>query len=248
MRIKGIARILLMALFIAPAYSATTSINDWYTKLKQGQTTVQFGIYSANQGTSQHVSIQGLIGDHYSITSGTKQNGLIGLGYFLPGNEFSRFNLFYGINAFYFIPNNVSGNVTQENLFTNLAYSYDISNLPIYAAAKALIKNNDDRYNIILDAGAGPNIIKTSHFKETSLDGGTTIPDNAFKGTTNTRFSATAGIGVRTNHLFEKILLECGYRIFYLGESELNAVNNQITTNLKTGNSYAQALVCGVTF
>ena len=55
-----------------------------------------------------------------------------------------------------------------------------------------------------------------------------------------------AGIGLRVNHVLGDIPLECGYRFFYLGQGELNSANSQIPHHLKTGNSYAQGIVCGI--
>ena len=148
----------------------------------------------------------------------------------------------YGLNLFYFPNTTVNGNITQERLFTNLAYKYTVTNLPVYAGIKALLNTGSTRYNITIDVGVGPNTIRTDSFSETSLDGGETLPDaETFSGVTSVALSATAGIGIKFNNVFHQFPLEINYRFFYLGQSNLNTINNQITTTLHTGNSYANA-------
>ncbi|MES2198935.1 MAG: hypothetical protein V4489_02040, partial [Chlamydiota bacterium] len=82
-----------------------------------GRPIVEVGWFTANQGKSQHINIEGLIGDDFSVTKSSDQNFLLGLGYYFNGLDRSRISLSYGINAFYLAPTEVRGNVTQENLF-----------------------------------------------------------------------------------------------------------------------------------
>lgn len=204
---------------------------------------VQAGGYWASQGTEQFVPINGLIGDDFTLNSSNSSSYLVGLGYYMNGYENNQFRLMYGLNAYYLAKTTVEGLVIQEQIFTNLAYQYSVINWPVYVAAKALIPTRSDKWNLSLDLGIGPNFIQSSNFYETSLDGGFTLPDNAFSGQTSAAFSATAGIGFRFNNL-----LEVGYRFFYLGQGQLLTINSQILNNLNTGNSYANAVVATLVF
>lgn len=202
----------------------------------------QVGWYTATQGKSQHINIEGLIGDDFSVKKSSDQNVLIGLGYYFKGPNLAQTSLLYGVNAFYFAPIKVKGDVTQEDLFTNLSYHYSRTNYPIYLAAKALIHCTCNT-SITLDLGVGPNFAYTHGFKEHSLDGGITIPDpNIFAGKTKAVFSATAGLGWRINNLIRNFSFEIDYRFFYLGKGELKKNNSQLRNTLRTGNSYANAL------
>jgi hypothetical protein len=229
--------------------TTTLSAHPFIDKIAQGKFVVHVGGFSAsNQGKAQQINIQTLIGDYFSVSNNKNQNALFGLGYFVDGQQFNRFSLQYGMNAFYFMNTTVNGAVTQEQLVTNLGYSYDVSNLPVYATVKGLFSLKDERYHLIFDLGIGPNIKQTSSVTEKSLDGGVTIPEQPFTGKTNIIFSAMTGIGIRLDHAIDKAPLECGYHIFYLGRGQFNTTSNQILNSLTTGNSYAQALTCGILF
>jgi len=130
---------------------------------------------------------------------------------------------------------------------TNLSYNYTVTHLPVYASAKATFNNKSDQYAITLDAGIGPNFIKTGGFEEHSLDGGITIPEQDFSGKTNATFSATAGLGLKLNNVLGSAPLECGYRFFYLGQGELKKQASQIQNTLSTGSNFGNALTCSVT-
>ncbi len=210
---------------------------------------IQAGAFSATQGDAQHVDIKGLVGDDFSVNKNTAQNFLLGLGYYFNGMSTQKFNLLYGVNAFYLAPTKVKGDVLQEGLFTNLSYEYSIENYPVYLSGKALVHLNP-RYDISFDLGVGPNFIKTSGFSEASLDNGLAIPDdNIFTGETQVVLSGTAGVGLRINNLIaQKWPLELDYRFFYLGQGELKAGNNQVMDNLKTGNNYANAIFVSLCF
>lgn len=207
-----------------------------------GEPVLQLGWFKAKQGKSQHIDIEGLIGDDFSVKKSTAQNLLVGVGYYFDWLDTSQVSLQYGINAFYLAATKVKGNVTQEDLFTNLSYHYSRTNYPIYFAAKALVPCGMC-YAITLDVGIGPNIITTHGFKEKSLDGGITIPDaHIFSGKTVAVFSATTGLGWRINHVLGNLSIEIDYRFFYLGQGKLKKVNSQVRNTLRTGNSYANAL------
>ena len=154
--------------------------------------------------------------------------------------------MIYGINAFYLAKTDVTGNVIQENLFTNLSYKYNLTHYPVYVIAKSTIKTKFPQYALTIDTGIGPNFIKADGFQENSLDG-ITIPDNIFSSHTSTTFSATAGFGVKVNQVFGSAPLECGYRFFYLGQGNFNIATNQVLNTLKTGSNYANAIICSMT-
>lgn len=207
-----------------------------------GEPILQLGWFTATQGKSEHIDIEGLIGDDFSVNKSLSQNFFIGVGYYLDGLNIDQIRIQYGINAFYLAPTKIRGKVTQEDLFTNLSYHYSRTNYPIYFAAKALIPCIMC-HDIVIDLGIGPNIVNTRSFKEKSLDGGITIPDaHLFSGKNIVAFSATVGLGWRINNIFENHFFEMDYRFFYLGQGELKKVNNQVKNTLRTGNSYANAL------
>ncbi|VEB35214.1 hypothetical protein [Legionella cherrii] len=207
---------------------------------------IQGGFFGASQGKEQHIDIDGLIGNQYTLDSNSQISGLVGVGLYFNGPSFHWLQLSYGVDAFYLGQTKVRGDINQEDLFTNFSYQYSIQNVPVYAAAKALISTNNPKYNITVDAGIGPNFMWTSGYHETPLED-FAIPDNAFEGASTTHFSVMAGAGIRLNNIIGPMPVECGYRFFYLGKSHLNAVNDQYLDNLTTGDTYANALVCAVT-
>lgn len=214
--------------------------------LKQGHFTLQAGGYWSTQGKAQHIDIESLIGDEFTVTRHHDSNGLVGLGYFVDGHSLERIQLSYGVNFFYLPKTSVSGTVVQEDLFTNLSYGYGVTHYPLYAAVKAKTSLPISRLALTLDAGVGPNFMHTGGFVEHSLDGGITIPDNAFSGHTSTTFSATAGVGLQLAKVFGEMPMECGYRFFYLGQGRLSKNTDQIINNLHTGSAYANAVLCAV--
>jgi len=72
------------------------------------------------------------------------------------------------------------------------------------------------------------------------------VPDNAFSSHNNVTFTAMAGVGLKLNNIFGRAPLECGYRFFYLGQGDLSKNTDQLLNTLKTGNNYANALICSV--
>lgn len=218
---------------------------SFFTYLKSGHFSPQLGFVDVSQGQAQHINMQTLIGDDFTVTNKHDQNVLLGLAYLIDGADHGQFHLSYGVDIFYLPKTTVHGNVVQEQLYTNLSYQYGVSHVPIYALAKTDVGFNDS-LSFTADVGIGPNIMQTSHFSEASLDG-ITVPDRIFSGKTNVAFSATAGVGVKINHVFGSSLpLECGYRFFYLGQGHFNVVNTQVLNALRTGSGYANALVFSV--
>lgn len=234
----------------SPSHQATaaktTSVGPSLTALRNGHAVVQLGGYWGIQGEAQHIDIAGLIGNTYTVTDRHDGNVLAGLGYFVSGQDKGLFSMSYGINGFYLARTSVSGNVIQEDLFTNLSYRYHLTHFPVYAMAKSTIPLTSGKTALTIDAGIGPNFMRASGYQEQSLDGGVTLPDNAFSSHTTTTFSATAGIGLMMNNVFGSVPLECGYRFFYLGEGRFNANTDQLLNTLHTGNTYANALLCSV--
>ncbi|WP_298625095.1 hypothetical protein [uncultured Legionella sp.] len=222
------------------------SSSSFISAFKQGHIIFQAGGYWSHQGKAQHIDIDGLIGDSFTLTKRDDSNGLVGLGYFIDGQNLERVQLSYGVNFFYLPKTSVSGTVVQEDLFTNLSYSYHLTHYPVYAAAKAKANLPVPNMSLTVDAGIGPNFMRADGFAEQSLDGGITIPDNAFSGHSSTTFSATAGVGLQLAKVFGKAPLECGYRFFYLGEGRLSKKTDQIINHLHTGPAYANAVLCSV--
>lgn len=219
---------------------------SFLSSLKQGHAVLQLGGYWSSAGQAQHIDIAGLIGDEFTLDSPTSSNGLVGLGYYVDGQDIRQFKMSYGINAFYLPKTGVSGTVVQEGYFSNLAYSYSVRHFPLYAMAKSHINLSSPRYALTVDAGIGPNFMNTASFQERSLDG-ITLPDVIFSGKSRTVFSATAGAGIKLNQVFGAAPLECGYRFFYLGKGSFNTLNNQVLTQLTTGTAYANAVMCSIT-
>ncbi|RUR12497.1 hypothetical protein [Legionella sp. km772] len=216
-----------------------------FPKWNYGHFILQAGGFWAKPVLNQHVNIADLIGDEFRVNKSTRSNGLIGIGYYLDGHNFKRTQFSYGINAFYLPKTSVSGVVVQENLFTNLSYKYNTTSFPLFAIAKTSTKLAIERLSLTVDAGIGPNFIKTNGFIENPLDG-ITIPDYVFTGHTTTTFSATVGAGLQVGEVFGSMPLECGYRFFYLGKGQLSKVNDQIIDNLNTGSTYANAVICNL--
>lgn len=208
----------------------------------------EVGGFVSSAGEEQHIDIEGLIGNNYTVSDHTDVKPLAGLGYFANVLHHSGFELDLGVNAFYLFPVQVKGDVIQEDLFENLSYQYNIGNLPIYLEAKGnIFIPKHHRYAVTLDLGIGPDIMFLSDYQETSLDGGITIPDDAFTNHTSVTFSATAGIGVKFYDVGGSPALELGYRFFYLGEGEFGTKSNQFEDNLSTGQVYANALIFAIT-
>jgi hypothetical protein len=235
-----IARCSVLAILLTPTLA-------WSLNLHEGHPLMQIGGFVTQKSTSQNIGINDLYGDRYQVTKHSDGNVLFGLGYLIDGQTFERFSLSYGLSGFYLAKTNTGGTIEQEHLYTNLAYRYNISHLPVYATAKATVNTNSEGYALTVDAGIGPNFMKQSNYEDYSIDGGITLPDHAFEGHLQTKFSSMAGIGIKINHAIGQRPVECGYRFFYLGAGQLNRRTNQLLNTLDTGNNNAHAIVCAAT-
>lgn len=238
--------IVLLSCLVSQSIIADNTHTDIHEIFKHNHAILQLGGAIVYHGTQQHINIDTLIGNQYTTSSKNSWNGLVGLGLLHDGPQTDLFTLAYGLNAFYLAKTAVTGAIYQENLFKNLNYSYNNTYYPVYALAKATLKNNDPRYAVTFDLGIGPDFIQTNRYKEQPL-AENVVPDNAYSSNTTTVFSAIAGVGLKVNNAFGSLPLECGYRFFYLGQGELKANNNQYVDRLKTGYNYANAVMCGIT-
>ena len=135
-----------------------------------GHPSVQLGGYLASQGSPQFININGLVGDQYTVTSGTNGNFIAGAGYFFDGKPYSLWShadipWSFGVNFFYLAKTSVDGDVVQENLFTNLGYDYHITHYPLYAMAKTTLKPSWAPYGLTFDVGIGPNFMQQYNLK-----------------------------------------------------------------------------------
>lgn len=208
---------------------------------------VQAGVFGSWQGKSQNINIDGGVSDHFKVEHPYDDNVVLGFGYFLKGLDYNQYRILYGLNAFYLANTKVKGKIIQEDQFANLSYQYRLTHFPIYVDVK-LISSIWKKADLTVDLGVGPNFIRANHFSETSLDDGMTIPDDIFSGQNSATFSATAGLGIRFNHLLISVPLELSYRFFYLGQSKFHPRSDQVLNSLNTGNNYANALILSVYF
>jgi hypothetical protein len=123
---------------------------------------LQLGMYWSQQGKAQHININGLVGDTFTVTKHSGSNALVGVGYFIDGQQYKNFKMTYGVNAFYLPKTTVKGLVLQEDLFANLSYDYGVTHIPLYAIAKSIIETKYPNTALIIDAGIGPNFKKTT--------------------------------------------------------------------------------------
>lgn len=243
-RYSAISFALLSALGSITSYAGGMGpVNSFF----KGHFLAEIGGYSAVQGKAQHINLgENLIGNQYTLKSRSQGGGLVGLGYLLDGPIIAgRYPLSYGINAFFLGQTAIEGTIRQENLFENLSYRYNIRNIPVYFTAKTIIDTKFEPIKLAVDAGIGPNFMKVSDYREAALIEGS-IPDNAFSDHNNAVFAATIGVNLRFNNNPKSASLECGYRFFYLGQGQLAVNNHQVLNALKTGNTYANALVFSV--
>lgn len=208
---------------------------------------LSIGYFQSHQGNTQYIPIRDLLGNDYTITRQNDHNMLLGVGILRQGFEKNNIRFSYGLRAQYLAKTTVQGQVIQERMFPNLAYEYQVTHLPIYATGKLTLKHPSKNAALTLDAGVGPNILATQNYRDYSIDGGVTLPDNAFLRHRTTTLSASAGIGIQFTPFAQANPIELGYRFFYLGQGALKPRTDQILSSLKTGNIYANALVCTLT-
>jgi len=239
----NIKTITSLGILLASSQSLSYDIKQ---ELTHGHPSLQLGGFWSIQGKPQQININGLIGDYFNVRNGNDGNVLAGAGYYIDGPNIKNNKMQYGLNFFYLAPTRVNGTVLQENLYTNLSYNYKATHYPLYFIAKSMFETKHPKYGVTLDAGIGPNFMSTTNFQENSL-GDNSIPDQIFSGASTTTFSVTAGIGLKVNQFFGQRPLECGYRFFYLGQGNFNALTTQTLNTLNTGPGFANALMCSIT-
>ncbi len=154
---------------------------------------------------------------------------------------FEKIDFSYGLNIAFFNANNFSGDIIQENLFSNLSYTYSLINLPIYASLKTQINP------WMIELGIGPNIMFLYDYKENVINPNT-LAQQTFLSNTTAQFSANAGIAYQFQTPLFKNPVELGYRFFYLGKGHFKTASNQILNALETANIYANTLILSITF
>ena len=205
------------------------------------------GPYFSQAGQAQTVPIVGVIGDYLSVTSKSSTRGIIGGTVYLDSLEFEldNFALKYAFSSFYLSPRSVDGQVTQEELVTNLDYSYQLTNVASFVGVRLINLLNGKRCNLTVDAGIGTNQVTTGLFLELPR-AEYAIPDNAFRGTTTLQFAYMLGAGFQIQNAFGKHTLGCGYSFLSLGTGKLATINTQIPNELTTGKNYANAIMCSI--
>jgi hypothetical protein len=202
-------------------------------------------------GKTQQVNVDFVLPAEYTFKENRQWNAVLGLtllggvGVFREFKTIRNFLFSYGVGAFYLSKVRVSGIVSQAKLFNNLGYSYDITNIPAYVFLKTKADIFEGKHQLVLDVGFGPNVMTMYNYGEWAINR-TSLKDNAFKGSRETTLSFTSGFAIHFNKIFGDLPVELGYRFFYLGVGHLNINNNQYATNLSTGPSYANAIVCSL--
>ncbi len=233
-------------IFFSLFFSTYSWCNLFITLPKKGYFLIQGGLYWSNQGISQNMPIEDLVGDYFNVTQHQSENGLLGIAYYQPRFQVSQFSFDLGLQAFFLAKTRVSGSITQEDTFTNLNYRYSVTHYPIYGMAQYSIPSKPSSFSFLFDIGLGPNILITNNYINYPTNS-FTLADPNFDGTTQVTLSATTGLRIRFNELFHGTLpVECGYRFFYLGNGYLTPTTEQFLRHLKTGASYGHAAICGV--
>lgn len=228
--------------------SAKPFVNPFHSILDKtsSHTIVQFGSLMSFPSKSNELSGPYLPANQYNLNKQTSNGGLLGLGYFIDAQDKDRYFLSYGINGFYLGKTPVNSKSSDNTKYTSSNNLYDIQHIPIYLAAKAHVKDNTEFFNITFDAGVGPNFMRTTDVGD-PMRTSYSATDNPYASHTNVALAATAGVGLRLNRIFGKSPLECGYRFYYLGQGQLPMANDQLINTIKTGNNYANALMCSAT-
>ncbi len=263
--VKVLCYSIILSVFSQTIFAGTMDSSeskpDYIRCLTQGHFIFQIGGYWRNESSEQFINIRDLIGDRFIVSHANPDGGFLGdhsvkdanyflgAGYFVDGHTYGRVKMSYGLNWFYLSAVESGGIIRQENIYENLLYDYKTTQYPLYAEAKSTIDLVVPRTSLTLNAGIGPNFMKTSDFNQRPIvREGRVVPvvTETFAGKTTTTFSATAGFGIQISDFFAKVPLECGYQFFYLGEGKFKVLNDQIQTTLKTGNLYSNALMCSI--
>ncbi len=226
---------------LLPALLALSAPSAHAFHLPPGQLNLSLGGAHIEQGQEQLINISKTFGNVHTVSQQKDTVFLAGAGYFFDAFSRQTMDVSMGASVYYLNSATVNGLIYLERTFPNLSYQYKTTNVPLYANAKAVLTDQSKRLSFVVDVGVGPNFIKTHDYRESSIDGGVTIPNQAFHGDTQVKFSAMAGIGLRLNQVWKNTALEVGYKYFYLNEGELNP-RPQVLNHLKTGNADAHAL------
>ncbi len=223
----------------------SSSTFAYNTYLGSSSVLLETGFLTAAPGKTQHIDVTGLSGDRYKADKSYDQNIIFGLSYLVDGPKMSSFNSSYGLSAHYLGRTQSAGLIYIEHLSPSLGYVYNIEHFPVHAIGKIESNKIHDNYTLTAEAGLGPNFLTLSHYQEKSLDS-VTLANIAFKGRSDTVFSANIGFGVKAHNFFDQNPLECGYRLFYLGESKLRKNNSEVLNGLSTGSLYAHSIICSI--
>lgn len=201
-----------------------------------------------NLGTSQFVPIDGLIGDTFFSSSSAKSHGVVGMALNMDALELEneKIKVQYHFSAFFVPTTTISGNVTQENLVTNLSYSYSVYSISTLFGLKVTSKPFEKNFYLTGDLGLGFNYIYSSEFREHPLVP-YAIPDNIFSYGANKvfDFAITTGFGIKMTTVIPRMDFTLGYRFLYLGEGNLPTTNTLVHTSFKTGYGYLNAITGG---
>lgn len=199
------------------------------------------------QGQAQDIPVVGCIGDSLSLTKTHVTGGIIGVVVYADslGFEMDNYALKYAVSTYYMPPTKVQGDVTQEQLVTNLKYSYELTNVASYVGLRLINLMDGKRCNLTFDIGVGLNQVHTDLYAEVPKIA-YAVPDNAFRDGSSKVFSFMAGAGFQIQNVFDKSPLGCGYTFLYLGEGELPSVNSRIPASITTGKNYANAIMCSI--
>ncbi|WP_133131413.1 hypothetical protein [Legionella yabuuchiae] len=226
---------------LLPALLALSAPSTHAFHLPPGQLNLSLGGAYIEQGQEQLININNTFGNIYTVSQQNDTAFLASAGYFFDAFSKQPIDISIGASVYYLSGATVTGLVYLERTFPNLSYQYKTTNVPVYANAKAIWKGQSERLALVLDAGIGPNFIKTHDYQERSIDGGVTLPNQSFHGDTQVKLSAMAGLGLRVNQVWKNTALEVGYKYFYLNEGKLNP-RPQVLNHLKTGHADAHAL------
>lgn len=207
-----------------------------------GELGLSLGGTKVHQGVSQFVGIQDTFGNIHQAYNSNETLFASGISYSFDLFSKKNIDLLFGASVYYLSDAKVNGVILLERTFPNLSYHYETRNIPLYVTAKSIWHDSNKKLSFVADVGVGPNFMKTKNYSERSLDNGVTIPNQAFSGSSEVKFSAMAGLGLRVNNVWKATSIEVGYKYFYLNEGRLTP-KPQVLNQLKTGNIDAHALM-----